>query len=101
MMNDPASVRIPLRILLVEDQPLDAELVIAALEQAGYSLAPFERVETAGEFLKQLPLRPDVILCDYQLPGFGALEALRLRNESKTRVPFIIVSGTIGEDTAV
>jgi PAS domain S-box-containing protein len=100
-MNESVSPRVPLKILLVEDQPLDAELLIAALENAGYSLAPFERVDTPEEFIRQLESQPDVILCDYQLPRFGALEALRLLNASKHRVPFIIVSGTIGEETAV
>jgi CheY-like chemotaxis protein len=92
---------LPLKILLVEDQPLDAELLIAVLEHAGYSLAPIERVETAEQFLHQLALRPDVILCDYRLPAFSAMEALGLLQERRLHIPFIIVSGTIGEETAV
>jgi PAS domain S-box-containing protein len=91
----------PLRILIVEDRAQDAELIVAELEHAGVIAATFIRVETAEEFLQQIALSPDVILCDYALPSFGAAEALRLLQERRLDIPFIIVSGSIGEETAV
>lgn len=92
---------LPLRVLLVEDQPLDAELVMGAIEDAGYTLAATERVETAEGFVRELGRTPDIILCDYSLPNFSALAALELMHEHHADIPFIIVSGSIGEETAV
>ncbi len=90
----------PLRLLLVEDNPLDAGLAIKALERAGRKL-DVVRVETRAEFLKELENSPDVILCDYHLPSFDAPEALDLLKQQGANVPFIILSGSIGEETAV
>jgi len=100
----PPTAKIPrpaLKILVVEDRPLDAELMIAELNRAGFSGTSSVRVETAADFLTELGNSPDVILCDYALPGFGALEALQLLQERKLDIPFIVVSGSIGEETAV
>jgi PAS domain-containing protein len=76
----------PLNILVVEDQVLDAELVVAAIERSGIGFAPIKLVATRAQFLEELNRPLDLILCDYRLPGFGALEALHL---------------VIGEETAV
>jgi len=94
----PAS---PLRILIAEDRPLDAEIMIAELERAEVKFTSCVRVETADEFIAQLETLPDVILCDYTMPNFSALEALRLIQERGLDVPFIVVSGSSGEETAV
>jgi len=90
----------PLKVLIVEDNPSDMELVLMQLRHDGYE-PQWERAETAAEF-KAL-LRPDtqLILSDYQLPQFNGLEALALLNASGLDIPFILVSGTIGEDLAV
>lgn len=100
-MLSPAVSTAPLRVLLVEDSASDAELVLAAVEHAGYAIASVERVETAQAFVDQLMKGPDVILCDYSLPSFNALAALQLMQESQRGIPFIIISGSIGEETAV
>ncbi|MFA5182094.1 MAG: response regulator [Syntrophales bacterium] len=91
----------PLRILIVEDSEDDALLAIHALGKGGYDPA-YERVEAAaamGEALRKE--RWDIILCDYQLPQFNGLAAIALLRESRIDIPLIIVSGAIGEETAV
>lgn len=91
----------PLHLLIVEDKPLDAELMLAELQRSGLPLADTPRVETAGEYIAALDTRPDAILCDYSLPRFSAPDALHLLRERQLDIPFIIVSGSIGEETAV
>lgn len=90
----------PLRVLLVEDRPEDAELILHALTRAGFA-PEWQRVETAAAFVDHLTVEVQLVLADYALPQFTALDALRLLHESRRDIPFIIVSGTIGEDTAV
>ena len=90
----------PLRVLLVEDNPLDAELLMVELRRAGFSL-DWQRVDNEKDYLKGLDGEFDLILSDYHLPAFDGLRALELLKERGRDVPFIIVSGTIGEDTAV
>ncbi len=90
-----------LRVLLVEDKPDDAELLLAALEAGGYSVLS-ERVETADALRAALSRNVwDVVLSDYSLPRFDALSALAIVRERDSHLPFIILSGTIGEDSAV
>ncbi|MBW3633593.1 MAG: PAS domain S-box protein [Chloroflexi bacterium] len=89
----------PLRVLLLEDQPADAELALAELRRAGFASAG-PRVETEADFLAALDPVLDVILADYSLPQFDAERALRLVQERALDVPFIVVSGTIGEERA-
>jgi PAS domain S-box-containing protein len=90
----------PLRLLLVEDNPDDAELVLLELRRAGFN-PDWKRVDTEPEYLANLRSNLDLILSDYAMPAFTGLRALELRNLRKVDVPFIIVSGTIGEETAV
>jgi diguanylate cyclase (GGDEF)-like protein/PAS domain S-box-containing protein len=90
----------PLRVLLLEDRPADAELILHELRRAGYEPVA-TRVETKQEFLAGLGPELDVILADYNLPQFDAMGALHLVRESGLDVPFIIVSGSIGEELAV
>jgi len=90
-----------LRVLIVEDLPTDAEL-----EQREVRLvrphAEFLRVESREEFLAALEaFRPDFILSDYKLPHFDGMTALQLAQERVPEVPFIIVTGSQNEDTAV
>jgi signal transduction histidine kinase len=91
----------PLRILLLEDTDTDAELVERALLRASLSFA-LHRVETEPGFLLALQdFRPDVVLADYRLPSFDGLSALRIVRASSAEMPFIIVSGTLGDEKAV
>jgi PAS domain S-box-containing protein len=91
---------VPLRVLIVEDRQSDAELLIYALQHSGFTL-DWVRVETASEYLVLLRPEIDVILADYSLPQFGAVEALRLLQERGLDIPFIVVTGTISEQVAV
>lgn len=91
----------PLRVLIVEDSESDTQLVLRVLRKAGYDPV-HERVETA-EAMKAALARDswDIVLADYRMPQFSAPEALALLKESKLDLPFIVVSGGIGEATAV
>jgi PAS domain S-box-containing protein len=90
-----------LLVLIVEDSESDAALVVRTLRQAGYKVNN-QRVEDAAEMQAALQQQPwDVIISDYSLPQFDAPAALALLQESGLDLPFIVVSGTIGEETAV
>lgn len=90
-----------LRVLILEDDPHDAELQISILKEAGYECL-WRRVETQAAFLECLDGQAyDLILADYNLPTFDGLTALRLFLERDADIPFILVSGTLGEETAI
>src|SRR5436853_5805876 len=90
-----------LRILHVEDSELDATLLQNLLSQAGYELLT-ERVETAATMRNALESREwDVILYDFSMPRFNALQALALLKEMQLDIPFIIISGKVGDAVAV
>ena len=89
-----------LRILMLEDNPADEELVLLELRRAGID-ADTGRVSTREAFEAQLDRRPDAILSDYQLPQWTGLDALQLVRGRGLQVPFIIVSGTVGDELAV
>ena len=90
-----------LRVLLVEDSEDDAALVLAELKRAGYELLS-ERVYSAQALQDALSRREwDFVIADYSMPSFTGLEALKLVRGSGRDMPFIVVSGTIGEDVAV
>src|SRR2546423_498010 len=90
-----------LRVLNVEDQERDVALITRHLSRAGYDLHS-ERVETPEAMRAALEAQEwDVILCDYSMPHFSALAALALLKETGLDIPFIIISGTIGEEIAV
>lgn len=91
----------PLRILLVEDSPDDTELVLHALRDGGREIESL-RVDSAARFGEALASRPwDVILSDDSLPSFSGAAALAQVQASGLDIPFILISGTIGEEVAV
>src|SRR6266536_4267597 len=91
----------PLRVLFVEDSAADAELMVRALRAGDFEPIQ-ERVETAPELLAALERGPwDVVLSDYYLPSLEAPAALALVRERLPDIPFLVVSGSVGEDTAV
>ncbi len=92
---------IPYRVLLIEDSVQDALFNLRELERSGLTIE-FQRVENAPDMRAALEAKSwDFILCDYQLPQFDALAALGLYKERGLDVPFITVSGQIGEEQAV
>ncbi len=91
---------IPLQVLILEDCSLDAELILDHLRQAGFD-PQGQVVDTEPAYLAQLDPGLDVVLADFSLPQFDARRALRLLKERGLDMPFIIVSGHIGEDVAV
>ena len=90
----------PLRVLIAEDNPDDAELILRELRRAGFDPA-WHRVDTEEEYVASLSPDLDIILSDYEMPRFSGLRALDLLNGCGLEIPFIIISGTIGEETAV
>jgi len=78
----------------------DAELIIDELRHAGYDPC-WKRVQSEADFLREIMNLPDVILCDYTMPQFDGLRAVTLLRESGLDLPFILISGTVGEDIAV
>ena len=90
-----------LRILIVEDVEPDAELELRELRRAGFA-CDARRVQTAADFKKALEeFQPRVILSDFSMPQFDGMEALRIARQSYPDIPFVFVSGTIGEEYAV
>ncbi len=87
----------PLQILLVEDAPLDAELTLGTLAEGGVRVEAV-RVETEEQFRREL-VRPEVglILSDFSLPSFTGMDAMRIAHQVRPELPFIFVSGALGE----
>ena len=96
------AIRKPLRLLLIEDYEADALLLERFLSRAGYEVQA-RRIQTADEFHDALadPNSIDLVLADYTLPSFGASDALAIIQKIGVEIPFIIVSGTIDEVSAV
>src|SRR2546425_1382732 len=90
------------RLLVLEDDPKDVELLSAALEEAGLT-CDIVRVDTEAGFRKALNDNGtfDLIISDYTLPSFDGRRALAIAKEHRPDLPFIFVSGTIGEDVAI
>jgi len=90
-----------IRVLQIEDNPDDAELMLRLLKKAGFMVYA-ERIETAAEMRLVLARQQwDVIVADFRLPNFDAPSALSVLQETGKDIPFIVVSGAIGEDVAV
>jgi signal transduction histidine kinase len=98
---EEAEVGKPLRVLIAEDSEEDTLLLVRELKNAGFDPI-FKRVETAAEMKAALNVQTwDIVFADYTMPRFSAIHALRVLKESRHDLPFIIISGTISEDTAV
>ncbi len=90
----------PLRVIIVEDKLDDAELMVMRLEEEGFNLK-WQRVQTEKDYLKALDELPDLILADWSLPQFSGMRALELMNKRGLNIPFILISGSIGEEAAI
>jgi two-component system cell cycle sensor histidine kinase/response regulator CckA len=88
-----------LRVLIVEDRPVDAELMVFALGRAGFH-PTWTRVDTEAQYLAALDSSYDVVLCDHALPQFSPLRALELLRDAGLDVPLIVVSGSMNDDHA-
>ncbi|MEK7870691.1 MAG: response regulator, partial [Nitrospirota bacterium] len=91
----------PLRLLQLEDNPADAELILATLNEGGIPCET-SRVDRRDAFVDALKAgKIDLILADYSLPGFDGITALSLAQQLRPDIPFIFVSGTLGEELAI
>jgi len=98
----PSDSKLDLHLLICEDRADDVELMIRELQRAG--IAPrWSSVDTEPQYVSALdgPDVPQIILADYNMPAFNALRALKLLRQRQLDIPFIVVTGTISEDTAV
>jgi CheY-like chemotaxis protein len=91
---------VPLNVLILEDRRSDADLLLYELRQAGFDPRA-KCVSSEQEFADHLKPQLDVILADYVLPGFDAPRALECLRDSGLDIPLIVVSGAVGEDTAL
>ena len=97
----PAAASTVLSLLHLEDSEADHELAMAYLQRAGHRVQSC-RVDTEADYRSALAQRDwDVVLSDFNLPGFDGLRAQRILQDSGCDIPFILISGAIGEDTAV
>jgi len=91
----------PLAVLIVEDNNSDAQLIVRLLTKAGYSLT-FEQVETAAQMRAALEKQAwEMVISDFSMPELDGHAALKLMQETGLDIPFIVASGTMGEETAV
>src|SRR2546429_7148072 len=90
----------PLRVLILEDRPEDADLALHELRRSGYELN-WRRVDDEAGFKANLDPELDLILADYHQPQFNAIRALKIVQDMGLDIPFVIVSGAIGGDLAV
>ncbi len=91
----------PLAVLIVEDMESDAQLIARLLTKAGYAIA-FERVETVEQMRAALEKQAwEIVISDFRMPELDGYGALNLLQETGLDIPFIVVSGTMGEETAV
>jgi DNA-binding NtrC family response regulator len=94
------SMERPIRILIIEDNPDDAFFMIRQMRQCSYEI-DFKQVQAQDEFTRAIQNETwDVIVSDYMLPSFTALDALRIYRENNLNIPFIIVSGVITDEIA-
>jgi PAS domain S-box-containing protein len=91
---------IPLRLLMVEDSPDDAELLLRELRRTGYEVEA-TRVDDEEHFVAALDAQPQIILMDYRLPEFNALRGLAVLRDRSLDIPCIVISGILSDETAV
>ena len=97
-MSAPSSAATKvMRVLILEDSRADAQLLVRGLRKAGFKVV-YEVVSTGAAFERALGRKPELILADYHVPGFGALAALARVAQEESRVPVIAVSGFVGEE---
>ncbi len=89
-----------IRVVIVEDVPSDAELMVIGLEDEGFA-PDWQRVETGLDLIVALEGNPDLVLSDWRLPRFSGLDALRIVRDRSPDIPFVVVSGSIGEEAAI
>ena len=89
-----------LNLLILEDNPDDAELMVRELEKKGF-VFEWKRVDTEKAFKEALSEKPDIILSDYKLPSFDGMAAIKLHRKIAPDIPLIVVSDTIGEELTV
>ena len=90
-----------LKMLMIEDVPSDAEISLRELKRSGMEFV-VRRVETEPELRREcVEFEPDIVVSDFALPHFDGLSALRIVRQLRPDLPFIFVSGTIGEETAI
>ncbi len=90
-----------LKLLMVEDVPSDAEMTLREIQRSGLEVS-LRRVETEADLRREcIDFAPDIVLSDFAMPQFDGLSALRIVRELLPHLPFIFVSGTIGEETAI
>ena len=92
-------MRRSIRLLMIEDSEDDGALLTLLLRQAGYDLYS-ERVDTARDLASALNSKWDIVISDHSMPHFSGNEAMKMVRAHESEVPFIFVSGTIGEDVA-
>src|SRR5262245_9613127 len=88
------------RVLIIEDTPADAELAAIVLMNTWPKLE-WRRVASEAEFRDGLSWNPDVIIADYEVPGFGAVAALGVLHELGSEIPLIVFTGAVTEETVV
>jgi two-component system, cell cycle sensor histidine kinase and response regulator CckA len=92
---------VPLGVLIIEDLEEDAAIILRELKRAGYNV-DFKRVDSSDGLKASLAIRQwDLVISDFSMPGFSGMDALKLVRSTGSDAPFIFVSGTMGEDTAV
>lgn len=100
-MDDDNVPLTPLRVLIIDDSDDDVQMILRTMRKGGFS-ASFRRIETAQAMQEALEREPwDIVLCDYVMPQFSAPQALAVFQQHSFDIPFIVVSGAVGEDTAV
>src|SRR6187549_2807437 len=91
----------PVRLIVVEDMPMEAEIAIRQLESGGFTCS-WKLVDSESALRAALAeSRPDIILSDFTLPGFDGISALEISCEVAPDTPFIFLSGTLGEERAI
>src|SRR5678815_2823080 len=91
----------PVRLIVVEDMPMEAEIAVRQLESGGFTCT-WQRVDSESALRAALAdARPDIILSDFTLPGFDGISALEISREIAPDTPFIFLSGTLGEERAI
>jgi diguanylate cyclase (GGDEF)-like protein len=100
-MPEATDKKVSLRLLIIEDNPDDEALVLLAIRKGGFNVEHV-RVDNRDDLLTALKNRDwDIVLSDYQMPEFNGLAALKIVKQYNKDLPFIVVSGTIGEEVAV